>query len=131
MVKAFCLDELRNNFRNQAGCNRKKLFEKKENGIRFVFNRMSFNKIGCNKSINRSYKNGFTPEEHFKAAENIKEYFENAVVLAQSYIYKNDRAGTCYLCCCKIVEHVYAYMPVVTWGNDEGYIDFYLSKDGE
>jgi hypothetical protein len=131
MVKAFCLDELRNNFRNQAGCNRKKLFEKKENGIRFIFNRMSFNKIGCDKSINRSRKNGFTPEEHFKAAENIKECFENAIVLAKTYFYKKDKAGMYYLCCCKIAERVYAYMPVVTWGNDEGYIDFYLSKDGE
>ena len=131
MVKAFCLDELRNNFRNQAGCNRKKLFEKKANGIRFIFNRQSFNKIGCDKSINISRENGFTPEEHFKASENIKEYFDKSEVISQGYENKNGMTRTYYLCRYKITERKYAWMPVVTWGKDEGFIDFYLSKDGE
>ena len=131
MVKAFCLDELRNNFRNQAGCNRKKLFEKKENGISFIFDRRSFNKIGCDKSINHSMANGFTPEEHFEAAENIKALFEHSEVIAKSYKTKKTRAETHYVCYCKITDNVFAYMPVVTWENDEGFIDLYLSKDGE
>lgn len=131
MAKAFCLDELRSNFRNLAGNNRRKLFEKKENGIRFIFNRQSFNKIGCDKSINNSVINGFTVQEHFKAAENIKDYFERSEVVAQWYKKKKTRTETHYLCYCKITDNVYAYMPVVTWGKDEGYIDMYLSKDGE
>lgn len=131
MVKAVNLNELRCNFRNKAGNNRKQLFEKKENGIRFIFNRLSFNKIGCDKSINVSRKNGFTPEEHFKAAENIKEYFDKSEVISQGYENKNGITRTYYLCRYKITERKYAWMPVVTWGTDEGYIDFYLSKDGE
>ena len=131
MVKAVNLNELRCNFRNKAGNNRKQLFEKKENGIRFIFNRLSFNKIGCDKSINVSRKNGFTPEEHFKAAENIKEYFDKSEVVSQGYENRNGVAKTYYLCRCKITEGKYAWMPVVTCGNDEGFINFYLSKDGE
>jgi hypothetical protein len=131
MVKAVNLNELRCNFRNKAGNNRKQLFEKKENGIRFIFNRLSFNKIGCDKSINVSRKNSFTPEEHFKAAENIKEYFDKSEVISQGYENKSGQTRTYYLCRYKITEEKYAWMPVVTWGNDEGFIDFCLSKDGE
>lgn len=69
------LDFLRNNFRNAVGCCRKKLFVKKEYGIAFTFNRLSMNKIGCIKSVMKSVQNGFTPSEHFEAAENIKEFF--------------------------------------------------------
>lgn len=49
------LDFMRNNFRNAVGCYRKKLFEKNENGIAFVFNRLSMNKISCIKSIKKIY----------------------------------------------------------------------------
>ena len=131
MVKAFCLDKLRNNFRNLAGNNRKKLFEKKENGISFIFDRRSFNKIGCDKSINNSMLRGFTVMEHFKVAANIKELFDNSEVIGQWNKKKTDRTETHYLCRCKINDEVYIYMPVVTWGNNKGYIDMYLSKDGE
>ena len=131
MVKAYSLDELRRIFRNAAGNNRKKLFEKKENGISFIFDRRSFNKIGCDKSINHSMANGFTPEEHFDAAQDIKALFDNSEVIEQWNKKKTDRIETHYLCRCKINDEVYIYMPVVTWGRDEGYIDMYLSKDGE
>ena len=131
MVKAVNLNELRCNFRNKAGNNRKQLFEKKENGIRFVFNRLSMNKIGCIKSVNNSVARGFTKEEHFKAAENIRDYFEHSEVVAQWYKKKKARNETDYLCRCKMEEDFYVWMRVTTWGNDEGYIDLYLSKDGE
>lgn len=131
MVKAYKLDELRNNFRNLAGNNCKKLFEKKENGIRFIFDRRSFNKIGCDKSINNSVIRGFTPQEHFDVAQDIKALFDNSEVIGQWNKKKTDRTETHYLCRCKINDEVYIYMPVVTWGNNEGYIDLYLSKDGE
>ena len=131
MVKAYKFDELRNNFRNLAGNNRRKLFEKKENGIRFIFDRRSFNKIGCDKSINNSVVRGFTPEEHFKAAENIRDLFLYSEVVAQWNKKKKARTETNYLCRFKIKEDVFAWMRVTTWGKDEGYIDMYLSKDGE
>ena len=125
------LEGLRNNFRNAVGKERKKLFEKKENGIRFIFNRQSMNKIGCIKSINRSVVRGFTPEEHFKAAENIRDYFERSEVVAQWYKKKKARNETDFLCRCKVADDFYVWMRVITWGKDEGHIDMYLSKDGE
>ena len=131
MVKAYSLDDLRRIFRNAAGNNCKKLFEKKENGIRFIFNRQSFNKIGCDKSINNSVIRGFTVTDHFKVAANIKELFDNSEVVAQWNKKKKARAETNYLCRCKINDEVFAWMRVTTWGKDEGYIDMYLSKDGE
>ena len=131
MVKAYSLDELRRVFRNAAGNNCKKLFEKKENGIRFIFNRQSFNKIGCDKSINNSVVRGFTVIDHFKVAANIKELFDNSEVVAQWYKKKKARSETNYLCKYKINNYVYVWMRVTTWGKDEGYIDMYLSKDGE
>lgn len=131
MVKAYSLDDLRRIFRNAAGNNCKKLFEKKENGIRFIFNRQSFNKIGCDKSINNSVIRGFTVIDHFKVAANIKELFDNSEVVAQWNKKKKTRSETNYLCKYKINDYVYAWMRVTTWGKDEGYIDMYLSKDGE
>lgn len=131
MVKAYSLDDLRRIFRNAAGNNCKKLFEKKENGIRFIFNRQSFNKIGCDKSINNSVVRGFTVIDHFKVAANIKELFDDSEVVAQWNKKKKTRNETNYLCRCKINEEVFAWMRVTTWGKDEGYIDMYLSKDGE
>ena len=125
------LDGLRNNFRNAVGHERKKLFEKRENGIRFIFNRQSMNKIGCIKSINNSVVRGFTPEEHFITARNIKDLFEHSEVIAHHYEIKKTRTETHHLCRCQISENMYAFMPVITWNKNEGYIDFYLSKDGE
>ena len=131
MVRAYSLDDLRRVFRNAAGNNCKKLFEKRENGIRFIFNRQSFNKIGCNKSINNSVVRGFTVIDHFKVAANIKELFDNSEVVAQWNKKKKARNETDYLCRCKIRDDCYVWMRVTTWGKDEGYIDMYLSKDGE
>lgn len=125
------LEVLRENFRKAVGTDRRKVFEKKENGIRFVFNRLSMNKIGCIKSVNNSVVRGFTKEEHFIAAENIKEYFERSEVVAQWNKKKKARAEIYYLCRCKIRDDCYVWMRVTTLGKDEGYIDMYLSKDGE
>lgn len=125
------LEVLRENFRKAVGTDRRKVFEKKENGIRFVFNRLSMNKIGCIKSVNNSVVRGFTKEEHFKAAENIRDFFERSEVVAQWYKKKKTRNETDYLCRCKVEEDFYVWMRVTTWGKGEGYIDMYLSKDGE
>ncbi len=125
------LEVLRENFRKAVGTDRRKVFEKRENGIRFVFNRLSMNKIGCIKSVNNSKVRGFTPLEHFKMAENIRDYFESSEVVAQWYKKKKARNETSYLCRCKITNAFFVWMRVTTWGKDEGYIDMYLSKDGE
>lgn len=125
------LEVLRENFRKAVGTDRRKVFEKKENGIRFVFNRLSMNKIGCIKSVNNSVVRGFTKEEHFKAAEYIRDYFERSEVVAQWYKKKKARNETDFLCRCKVADDFFVWMRVTTWGKDEGYIDLYLSKDGE
>ena len=125
------IEKLRDKFRQHVGIHRKKLFELKENGLAFVFNRLSINKIGCIKSIMNSLKNGFTPEEHFEAAENILDLFEYSKVMEQHYEKKPARCETHYLCVSQITDNVFAYMNVVTWGTDEGYIDLYLSREAE
>lgn len=125
------IQELRETFRELIGKQRNKVFEKKEYGICFVLNRLSFNKIGCIKSIKKSVNNGFTPEEHFITARNIKDLFEHSEVIAHHYEIKKTRTETHHLCRCQISENMYAFMPVITWNKNEGYIAFYLSKDGE
>lgn len=125
------IEVLRSNFRQHVGKCRKKLFELKENGLCFRFNRLSINKIGCIKSVMNSVKNGFTPEEHFEAAENILDLFEYSKVVEQHYEKKPARTETHYLCVSQITDNVFAYMNVVTWGTDEGYIDLYLSREAE
>ena len=122
------LEVLRNNFRNAVGCFRKKLFEKKGYGIAFKFNRLSMNKIGCIKSVTKSIQNGFTAEEHFEAAENIKDFFERAEIVEQHYETKKYRCERHNLCVCKATGNTVVYMNVVTWGQNEGYIDLYLKK---
>ena len=131
VVITVSLEKLRNDFRKAIGTNRRKTFEKRENGICFKFNRLSYNKIGCKKSVNNSVLRGFTPAEHFKAAENIRDLFERSEVIAEWYKKKKARSETNYLCKTKIADDKYAWMRVTTWGKNEGYIDFYLSKDGE
>ena len=126
------IETLRANFRQHVGKNRKNLFVNKQTNINFVFNRLSINKIGCIKSIKNSIYNGFTSEEHFEAAENIKELFENARITIGGGSKNNARIEMTYYFRCKITENVSARMSVTLWGNkSEGYIDMYLSKDGE
>ena len=131
MADAKQIELLRSKFRQQAGKYVKKMFELEENGLSFRFNRLSINKIGCIKSIKNSIKHGFTPEEHFEAAENIKNLFEHSEVYEQHFEDKKLRCETHYLCISKITDNVFAWMNVVTWGNNEGYIDLYLSREAE
>ena len=131
MIDEKQIDVFRSNFRQHVGKLRKKMFELKEYGLLFKFDRKSINKIGCIKSINNSVKNGFTPEQHFEAAENILDLFEYSKVVEQHYEKKPARNERHNLCISKITDNVYAWMNVVTWGNNEGYIDLYLSKEAE
>ena len=79
----------------------------------------------------KSIKNGFTAEEHFEAAENIKDLFEHSELVEQHYKKKTDRCERHNLCVCRTTNNNYVCMNVVTWGINEGYIDLYLSKGAE
>lgn len=125
------VESLRLILRQELGKNCKKVFEKKDIGLSFIFNRQSINKLGCDKTIKASKQNGFNVYEHFEAAENIKELFEHSELIEKHYLIKNSRTETYWLFYCQITDKVFAYMPVVTKGKDEGYIDLYLSKKGE
>ena len=129
------LKTLRNNLRHEVGKYRKRLFKIERYGLEFHFNRMSINKMGCIKSVNNSIHNGFTASEHFEAAENIKDLFENSELYARNYHRKKDGTlETHSYCVCKIHDNVFANMNLVTWDNNgrrEGYIDLYLSKEVE
>ena len=125
------LELLRKDFRKASGIYIKKMFEKKSNGISFKFNRLSLNKIGCIKSVQQSIKNGFEPEDHFQVARNIKQLCEESQVIEEHYESKPNRFENHYVCVSKIFDDVYAWMNVVTWGKDEGYIGFYLSREAE
>lgn len=128
MIDEKQIETLRRRFRLIAGKNVKQMFELKSNGLVFKFNKLSLNIIGCIKSIKESVKHGFTPEEHFRAAENIKQLFEYSEVIEQHYENKTTRCETHYLCVHQIAKDAFAYMNVVTYGKDEGYIGLYLSK---
>ena len=125
------IELLRSKFRQQVGKYVKKMFELEKNGLSFRFNRLSINKIGCIKSIKNSIQNGFTPEQHFEAAVGINYLFESSTVVEETYKSKETRFETHYLCISKVQDGVYAWMNVVTWGNNEGYIDLYLSREAE
>ena len=126
------IEILRSNFRENIGPLCKKCFHNTTYAIDFIFNRLSINKIGCMKSIQCSVNNGFTPEEHFLAAENIKDLFEHSKVYeTDSRLAKNERLELIFKCVSKVTDNVFAYMNVITWGKNEGYIDLYLSKEAE
>lgn len=128
------LNKLRNNFKEVIGTNIKKVFFNKKFGIRFTFNKLSVNKLSCLKSIRKSEKNGFTPEEHFLAVEEIKHLFEFSECISLHYNQKNGQPVAVHSCVAKIADNIFAKMDVTTWkngGRDEGYIDLYLSKEVE
>lgn len=102
------IEDLRNKFRNHVGKYIKQTFELVGNGLSFRFNRLSINKIGCIKSTKNSIQNGFTPEQHFEAAVNIKDLFEQSTVVEETYKDKETRFETHYLCISKVQDGVYA-----------------------
>lgn len=131
-IKAQEIENLRENFREVIGNDNKKDFYNSKYEVSFKFNKLSINKIGCIKSINQSIMNGFTAEEHFEAAENIKSLFEHAELYSTDCrIIKSGRLEQLYLFVCQITENVYAYMNVVTWRKTDGYINLYLKKEAE
>jgi len=55
-----------------------KVFTNKDSNIKARFSKNTANKLASDKAITKSVVNGFLPEEHFEAAENIKGIFEQA-----------------------------------------------------
>ena len=53
----------------------------KNNGIVARISRSGVDKISSDKALNKSLENGFEIEEHFKAAENIQELYENSIYI--------------------------------------------------
>ena len=126
------IEMLRDNFRQHIGMYCRKEFCNKVHEVHFIFNKLSINKIGCLKSVNNSVVNGFTPEEHFEAAENIKGLFEHAYMVSHEPILnKNKKIEWHDLMICKITDGIYAFMNVLTWEKNEGIIDLYLSREAE
>lgn len=122
---------LRNKYRARICSNCRKEFVNKSHKINFIFNKLSVNKITCNKSIKKSLSNGFSMEEHFEIAVNIKTYFENSKLITLGQEEKNGTVRTYFLCRYKLDTNEYVWMTVITWGENEGYIDMYLSKEGD
>ncbi|MGX2973326.1 LPD3 domain-containing protein, partial [Helicobacter sp. T3_23-1059] len=50
----------------------------KATGLKASISQHEINKISNPKAVNKSVANGFSREEHFKTAENLKELYENA-----------------------------------------------------
>ena len=63
----------------------------KETGLVASFSKKEINKIGSNKAISKSIKNGiFKQEEHFKVAEDLGKLYENANLKA-THLDKRER----------------------------------------
>ena len=74
--------EIRKNCRNDLliamSCYFGKVFTNTATSIKARFSKNTAGKIASDKAITKSVVNGFLPEEHFEAAENIKGIFEQA-----------------------------------------------------
>lgn len=57
-------------------------FENKETGLKAIIKQDDVNKISSKEAYEKSEKNGYTKEEHFKVAEDIGNLFENATLQA-------------------------------------------------
>ena len=55
-----------------------KVLTNKEKSLKARFSKNTANKIASDKAITKSVVNGFTVENHFEAAENIRQIFEQA-----------------------------------------------------
>ena len=127
------IERLREQFKRNVSVLCRKVFYNKKYGMKFVFNKLSVNKLGCLKSINTSIKNGFTVEKHFEVAARIKDLFERSDIIAQEFEdSRHKRVKTTHVCVTKVDDDMYACMYLVIDGKtkDEGYIDLYLSKAG-
>ena len=67
-----------------------KKFKNQKSGIDANFSARSIGKLGSDKAINKSVLNGFTSQEHFEAAMQIKPLFEASDFIARFPDDRND-----------------------------------------
>ena len=66
------------------------VFTNTKNGFKARFSKNTANKISSDKAITKSVVNGFSVENHFEAAKNIKNIFENSDFIGSFPDRKND-----------------------------------------
>ena len=59
-------------------CEFNTLFCQKEKNFKVRFSKNSAAELGCDRAVSKSVVNGFSIDEHFEAAENIKSIYENS-----------------------------------------------------
>ena len=67
-----------------------KKFTNKESGIDSNFSARSIGKLGSDKAVNKSVLNGYTTQEHFEAAMQIKQLYESSDFIARFSDDRND-----------------------------------------
>lgn len=87
----FSFSNLRDMLKNKLSFILKKDITNKETGLTGIITEAERNKISSSKAVNKSIKNGFSKEEHFKVAEDIKNIFENASLIQKHNDYKNRK----------------------------------------
>ena len=60
----------------------------KETNIQGIITNNEINKISSKKAVDKSIKNGFSRDEHFKVAEDLKNLYENAIKMDSHNDYK-------------------------------------------
>lgn len=87
----FSFPNLRDMLKNKLSFILKKDITNKETGLTGIITEAERNKISSSKAVNKSIQNGFSKEEHFKVAEDIKNIFENASLIQKHNDYKNRK----------------------------------------
>uniref|UniRef100_UPI001F0720AF LPD3 domain-containing protein n=1 Tax=Helicobacter suis TaxID=104628 RepID=UPI001F0720AF len=83
------LKELRENLKHALNPILNQDIKNAQTGIIARISSTGLNKISSSKALSKSLANGFTKEEHFKVAMDIKRLFENAI-LKERYKDKNN-----------------------------------------
>ena len=86
LVRHACRQSLTNCLASLFG----KVLTNKDANIKARFSKNTVSKIASDKAITKSVVNGFSVEEHFEAAENIKQIFEEAEYIGTFPDKKND-----------------------------------------
>lgn len=133
------IEKRRETFKEKIGNLKGAIIENADFSLKVKFNGFSINKLSCNKSLKKSLESGFTIDEHFTAAENIKTIFENATIYSSTYGRINDNEfqekyyGYYFL---NFEKTKIAYLTIILRSelknvsvNKVSIIDMYLSKE--
>ncbi len=84
------IKDLRNDLREILSQYKTQPITNKETGMQGIITTDEINKISSRKAIDKSIANGFTRDEHFKVAQDLKTLFENSVLRESHNDYKNN-----------------------------------------